>query len=143
MHAERKLMASQQYRSEQLERTLRGLHVAVPGIKASVVVNVEGLLVAAYPPGNEDNPHENPTSSPQVAAMAATLIGLAETTLNRLDQGDLKRLMIDADNGTMVIYPANRASLAVLVEKGTKLGKVLYAVSQVRDEVMEILKIKD
>lgn len=136
-------MSGQQYRSEQLERALKALHVAVPGIKASVVVNIEGLLVAAYPPGNEDNPHENPTSSPQVAAMAATLIGLAETTLNRLRQGELKRLMIDAENGTMVVYPASRASLAVLVEKGTKLGKVLYAVSQVRDDVMEILRIKD
>lgn len=136
-------MFSQQYRSERLERALKGLHVAVPGIRASVVVNIEGLLVAAYPPGDDDDPHKNPTSSPQVAAMAATLIGLAETTLNRLNQGDLKRLMIDADNGTMVVYPANRASLAVLVEKGTKLGKVLYAISQVRDEVMEILRIKD
>ncbi|NJL92562.1 MAG: hypothetical protein HC915_01970 [Anaerolineae bacterium] len=114
-------MPNQQYRSEQLERTLKGLHVAVPGIRASVVVNIEGLLVAAYPPGNDNNPHENPTSSPQVAAMAATLIGLAETTLNRLNQGDLKRLMIDADNGTMVVYPANRASLAVLVEKAPSL----------------------
>ena len=136
-------MSSGQYRSEQLERALKGLHLAVPGIKASVVVNIEGLLVAAYPPGNEDNPHENPTSSPQVAAMAATLIGLAETTLRRLDQGDLKRLMIDADEGTMVVYPASRASLAVLVEKGTKLGRVLYAVAQIRDEVMEILRIKE
>lgn len=131
------------YRSEQLERALKSLHVAIPGIKASVVVNIEGLLVAAYPPGNEDDPYENPTSSPQVAAMAATLIGLAETTLKRLDQGDLKRLMIDADNGTMVVYPANRASLAVLVEKGTRLGKVLYAVSQIRDEVMSILQLKE
>jgi predicted regulator of Ras-like GTPase activity (Roadblock/LC7/MglB family) len=134
---------SEQYRSERLERALRSLHVAIPGIKASVVVNIEGLLVAAYPPGDEDNPHENPTSSPQVAAMAATLIGLAETTLRRLEQGDLKRLMIDAEEGTMVVYPANRASLAVLVEKGTKLGRVLYAVSQVRDTVMEILEIKE
>src|SRR5574341_649072 len=136
-------MSSQQYRSEKLERTLKGLHIAVPGIKASVVVNIEGLLVAAYPPSNEENPYENPTSSPQVAAMAATLIGLAETTLTRLEQGDLKRLMIDAENGTMVIYPASRASLAVLVEKGTKLGRVLFAVAQVRDEVMEILRIKE
>ena len=136
-------MFGQQYRSERLERALKSLHVAVPGIKASVVVNIEGLLVAAYPPTNEENPYENPTSSPQVAAMAATLIGLAETTLMRLEQGDLKRLMIDADNGTMVVYPANRASLAVLVEKGTKLGRVLFAVAQVRDEVMEILRIRD
>lgn len=132
-----------EYRSEQLERSLKGLHMAVPGIKASVVVNVEGLLVAAYPPGNDDDPHINPTSSPQVAAMSATLIGLAETTLRRLDQGDLQRLMIDAEEGTMVIYPASRASLAVLVEKGTKLGKVLLAVSLVRDDVMEILRIKE
>jgi predicted regulator of Ras-like GTPase activity (Roadblock/LC7/MglB family) len=51
--------------------------------------------------------------------------------------------MIDAENGTMVVYPASRASLAVLVEKGTKLGKVLYAVSQIRDNVMDILQIKD
>ena len=136
-------MSGQQYRSEQLERALKGLHVAIPSIKASVVVNIEGLLVAAYPPGNDDAPHENPTSSPQVAAMAATLIGLAETTLHRLEQGELKRLMIDAENGTMVVYPASRASLAVLVEKGTKLGKVLYAVSQIRDNVMDILQIKE
>lgn len=137
------VMTNQQYRSERLERALRGLHVAVPGIKASVVVNIEGLLVAAFPPTDDNNPYENPTSSPQVAAMAATLIGLAETTLNRLNQGELKRLMIDAEEGTMVIYPANRASLAVLVEKGTKLGRVLFAVSQVRDEVMDILQIRD
>jgi predicted regulator of Ras-like GTPase activity (Roadblock/LC7/MglB family) len=136
-------MRGQTYRSERLERALKSLHVAVPGIKASVVVNIEGLLVASYPPGDEDNPHENPTSSPQVAAMAATLIGLAETTLRRLNQGDLKRLMIDAENGTMVVYPATRASLAVLVEKGTQLGKVLYAVSQIRDDVMDILQLKD
>jgi len=131
------------YRSEQLERTLRGLHMAVPGIKASVVVNVEGLLVASYPPSDDDDINRNPSNSPQVAAMAATLIGLAETTLKRLQQGELKRLMIDAENGTMVVYPANKASLAVLVEKGTKLGKVLFAVSQVRDSVMEILQLKD
>ncbi len=133
----------QQYRSEQLERTLKGLHLAVPGIRASVVVNIEGLLVAAYPPSDEDNPYENPTSSPQVAAMSATLIGLAESTVKRLEQGELKRLLIDADEGTMIIYPASRASLAVLVEHGTKLGKVLYAISQVREEVMNILRIKD
>jgi predicted regulator of Ras-like GTPase activity (Roadblock/LC7/MglB family) len=117
--------------------------MAVPGIKASVVVNVEGLLVASYPPSDDDDINRNPSNSPQVAAMAATLIGLAETTLKRLQQGELKRLMIDAENGTMVVYPANKASLAVLVEKGTKLGRVLFAVSQVRDSVMEILQLKD
>ena len=55
-------------------------------------IALRGLLVAAFPPGNEENPYENPTSSPQVAAMSATLIGLAERTLGRLAPADLAEL---------------------------------------------------
>ena len=128
-----------EYRSEILERTLRTLHTAVPGILASVVVNIDGLLVSAYPPGNEDNLTENPTSSPQVAAMAATLIGLAERTLGRLAQGELERLLMEGEEGVMVVYPAGRAALAVLVAKDVKMGNVLYAAARARDDVMKIL----
>lgn len=128
-----------EYRSETLERTLRTLHMAVPGIIASVIVNIDGLLVSAYPPGNDDNFTENPTSSPQVAAMAATLIGLAERTLGRLAQGDLERLLMEGEDGTMIVYPAGRAALAVLVAKNTKMGQVLYAAARARNDVIKIL----
>ncbi|NLX09082.1 MAG: hypothetical protein GXY36_05465 [Chloroflexi bacterium] len=128
-----------EYRSELLERTLQILHEAVPGIIASVIVNIDGLLVSAYPPGNEDNYTENPTSSPQVAAMAATLIGLAERTLGRLAQGDLERLLMEGEDGVMVVYPAGRAALAVLVRKDVMLGRVLYAAARARNDVMKIL----
>lgn len=128
-----------EYRSEILERTLRTLHAAVPGIIASVIVNVDGLLVSAYPPGNDDDYSENPTSSPQVAAMAATLMGLAERTLGRLAQGELERLLMEGEEGVMIVYPAGRASLAILVEKDVKMGMVLYASSRVRNDVMKIL----
>jgi predicted regulator of Ras-like GTPase activity (Roadblock/LC7/MglB family) len=128
-----------EYRSETLERTLRTLHTAVPGIIASVIVNIDGLLVSAYPPGNDENFTENPTSSPQVAAMAATLIGLAERTLGRLAQGDLERLLMEGEDGVMVVYPAGRAALAVLVKKDARLGNVLYATSRARNDVMKIL----
>ncbi|NDJ76111.1 MAG: hypothetical protein GYB65_07615 [Chloroflexi bacterium] len=128
-----------EYRSETLERTLRTLHTAVPGIIASVIVNIDGLLVSAYPPGDDDSYHENPTSSPQVAAMAATLIGLAERTLGRLAQGDMERLLIEGEDGVMLVYPAGRAALAVLVRKDVKIGMVLYATSRARNDVMKIL----
>lgn len=128
-----------EYRSEILERTLRTLHTAVPGIIASVIVNIDGLLVSAYPPGNEDDYSENPTSSPQVAAMAATLTGLAERTLGRLAQGELERLLMEGEEGVMIVYPAGRATLAVLVEKDVKMGMVLYAASRARNDVMKIL----
>jgi hypothetical protein len=130
---------AQPYRSELLERKLKTLHYATSGVIASVIVNVDGLLVAAYPPGDESNPHENPTSSPQVAAMAATLIGLAERTLGRLAQGDLERLLMEGEQGVMVIYPAGRASVAVLCAKDVRLSRVLYATKRAAAEIKEIL----
>jgi predicted regulator of Ras-like GTPase activity (Roadblock/LC7/MglB family) len=130
---------STQYRSEALEEKLRILHSVVEGVKATVIVNNDGLLVAAYPPGDEDDPHNNPTSSPQVAAMSATLIGLAERTLRRLAQGDLERLLMEGEEGVMVVYPAGRASLAVLVENDAKLAHVLFAAKKAAAEVAEIL----
>lgn len=126
-------------REEKLERTLKTLHSAVEGIKATVIVNIDGLLVAAFPPGDEENPHENPTSSPQVAAMSATLIGLAERTLGRLAQGDLERLLMEGEEGVMVVYPAGRASLAVLAEKDARMAYILYATKRAAAEVAQIL----
>lgn len=130
---------AQEYRSEKLEESLRKLHQAVVGIKATVIVNIDGLLVAAFPPGDEDNPHENPTSSPQVAAMSATLIGLAERTLGRLAQGDLERLLMEGQEGVMVVYPAGRASVAVLADKHARMAHVLTATKIAASEVQEIL----
>jgi predicted regulator of Ras-like GTPase activity (Roadblock/LC7/MglB family) len=130
---------AQKYRSDELEEKLKTLHAVVDGVKATVIVNIDGLLVAAYPAGDEDNPHENPTSSPQVAAMSATLIGLAERTLGRLAQGDLERLLMEGELGVIVVYPAGRASLAVLVEKDARLAHVLFAAKKAAAEVAEIL----
>ncbi len=130
---------STQYRSEALEEKLRTLHSVVEGVKATVIVNNDGLLVAAFPPEDEDDPNANPTSSPQVAAMSATLIGLAERTLRRLAQGDLERLLMEGEEGVMVVYPAGRASLAVLVENDAKLAHVLFATKKAAAEVAEIL----
>jgi predicted regulator of Ras-like GTPase activity (Roadblock/LC7/MglB family) len=126
-------------REERLENTLSSLFSAVEGIKATVVVNNDGLLVAAFPPGDEENPHENPTSSPQVAAMSATLIGLAERTLGRLAQGDLQRLLMEGEEGVMVVYPAGRASLAVLAEKDARMSYILFATKKAASEVEQIL----
>lgn len=130
---------AQETREKRLEDALKTLHYAVEGIKATVIVNIDGLLVTAFPPGDDENPHKNPTSSPQVAAMSATLIGLAERTLGRLAQGDLERLLMEGEEGVMVVYPAGRASLAVLTEKGARLSHVLFATRKAAAEVAEVL----
>jgi predicted regulator of Ras-like GTPase activity (Roadblock/LC7/MglB family) len=133
-------MSRPKFRQELIDETLRRLHIAVEGIKASVVVNRDGLLVASFPPGDDSDPLANPTSSPQVAAMAATLIGLAERTLGRLEQGELERLLMEGEEGVMVVYPAGRATLAVLVDKEQKLGPVLYAAARTAKDVANVLQ---
>ncbi|MDX2138979.1 MAG: roadblock/LC7 domain-containing protein [Chloroflexota bacterium] len=130
---------AQESRSAKLENTLQTLHVAVDGVRASVIVNIDGLLVAAFPPSDDENPHQNPTSSPQVAAMSATLVGLAVKTLGRLAQGNLERLMMEGEEGVLVIFPAGRASLAVLAEKDARLSHILYAAKRAAAEVETIL----
>jgi predicted regulator of Ras-like GTPase activity (Roadblock/LC7/MglB family) len=126
-------------RQELIDGMLRKMHAVVQGIKASVVVNRDGLLVAAYPANDDEDYLENPTSSPQVAAMSATLIGLAERTLGRLRQGDLERLLMEGEMGVMVVYPAGRATLAVLVDKDQKIGQVLYAAAKTAKDIAGVL----
>lgn len=133
-------MSKPKFREEVINEALRKLHFVVQGVKASVVVNRDGLLVASYPAGDEGDVLSNPTSSPQVAAMSATLIGLAERTLGRLAQGEMERLLIEGEHGTMVVYPAGRATLAVLLDKDQKIGPLLYAASRTAKEIADVLK---
>ena len=128
----------QEYRSEILERTLKKLHVVLDGVKASVIVNVDGLLVASYPPERDEA--DNPTNSPQVAAMAATLIGLAENTLDRLAQGRLDRILMEGEEGVLLVYPAGRvAAVAVQLENHARLERAFCAASKAAEEVVEVL----
>jgi predicted regulator of Ras-like GTPase activity (Roadblock/LC7/MglB family) len=137
------MMRKTRYRSQDLEHTLRQLHYAVKGIKASVIVNIDGLLMAAYPSTDYDNYDDNPTSSPQVAAMAATLVGLADRVLKRLAQGDMRRLWMEADEGFMIVYPAESAMLAILVDKETKPSMLMYAARRALEEIKRTLGLAE
>jgi hypothetical protein len=117
------------YRVDILEDRLRELTESIPGIMGSVIVSIEGFVVAAYPPADDDL--SQPTSTPQIAAMAATLIALGEEALTRLAQGKIERLLIEGEHGAMIVYPINRnAALAAMVDKRAKLGLTLLTVAQ-------------
>ena len=128
------------YRTDLLEAVLQELCDKLEGIQGAVIVSIEGFVVAAYSP-QADNMEEGPTSSPQVAAMAATLIALGERTLSRLAQGEMIRLLIEGNDGGMLVVPANRrASVAVMVNRQAKMGLVLYGLQQTAKEISNILE---
>jgi predicted regulator of Ras-like GTPase activity (Roadblock/LC7/MglB family) len=134
---------AQVYRTELLEDALKEVCDKLDGVQGAVIVSIEGFVVAAYTPyeGDDDIDEEGPTSSPQVAAMAATLIALGERTLARLAQGEMIRLLIEGNDGGMLVVPANRrASVAAMVDKEPKMGLVLYALQQSTRKISDILE---
>jgi uncharacterized protein len=103
-------------------------------------------VVAAYPPAEHGDYHSasHATSTPQVAAMAATLIALSEQTLTRLAQGAIERLMIEGEDGAMIVYPINRkAALAAMIDKKAKIGLTLMAVKRTAAALADVLSGTD
>ena len=126
-------------RSEALLRSLAALHQAAPEIRGSAIVTHDGLVVTAYPPGWDTDIHD-PTGGENVAAMAAVVVGLAEKTLTRLDQGGLTRVVMDGERGSVAVFPATADStLALLIAKDAKLGLILQAARQAADQIRTIL----
>lgn len=129
-----------EYRSDALHRSLAALHRTAPGIRGSAIITNDGLVIAVYPPG-WDSDIQDPTGGENVAAMAAVVAGVAERTMTRLDQGELERLMLEGEKGTMSIFPiTDDAALALLIDKDAKLGLTLHAARKTADEVRAVLK---
>ena len=133
---------AQIYKTDLLEGALKEMCSKLEGVQGAVIVSIEGFVVAAYSPLESDMDEEDsPTSSPQVAAMAATLIALGERTLSRLAQGEMIRLLIEGNDGGMLVVPANRrSSVAVMVGREAKMGLVLYALQQSAKKISHILE---
>ncbi|OQY48050.1 MAG: hypothetical protein B6242_03395 [Anaerolineaceae bacterium 4572_78] len=120
------------YRTELLEQELEKLCHSLDSVQGAVIVSIEGFVVASYAPPSDvavdDEDEEGATNSPQVAAMAATLIALGERTLARLAQGDLQRLLLEGETGAMLVVPASkRAAVALMVRNDAKMGLSLYS----------------
>jgi predicted regulator of Ras-like GTPase activity (Roadblock/LC7/MglB family) len=130
------------YRVNILEDRLRQLTESVPGIMGTVIVSIEGFVVAAYPPSEQSSLASaiDMSSTSQVAAMAAALIALGEQTLGRLAQGQMERLLIEGGDGAIIVYPINQnAALAAMVDKNAKMGMVLVAIARAATAFGDVL----
>ncbi len=128
-------------RSESLLRSLADLHRAAPEIRGSAVLTHDGLVIASYPPGwDADTLRDDPTGGQNVAAMSAVVVTQAERTVARLGQGELERVLVEGERGTVGIFPVTSdAALALLIAKDVKLGLVLHAARQAAGQLRAIL----
>jgi uncharacterized protein len=128
-----------EYRSEALHRALAAFHQAAPGLHGSAVISQDGLVIAVYPPGWDGDIHD-PLGGDNVSAMAAVVAELAGKTLSRLAQGQLERVLMEGERGTVGVFPVTRdAALAVLITKEAKLGLTVQAARRATDQIRLIL----
>ena len=129
-----------EYRSDVLRRTLATLHRTAPDVRGSAIITMDGLVITLFPPGWDSN-IQDPTGGENVAAISAVVVGQAEKTMKRLAQGELERILMEGENGTIAVFPITADSaLAMLIKKDAKLGLTLHAARHAADDLRDILK---
>ena len=130
---------AKRYRVELLQDELTTLCDKVAGLDQAVVVSLDGFVVASHPVATDDD--TAPLESPNVAATAASAISLGEGALNRLEHGEFERLIIEGEQGAMIIYPikGTDAALVAMVSKEARMGLASLAMRQSTDTLADIL----
>jgi predicted regulator of Ras-like GTPase activity (Roadblock/LC7/MglB family) len=122
-------MAIQLSRAERLQRVLEELKEQSQDIRGALLVTENGLVVASVIDEAEE-----------FGAIAANLFDLSRKASHRLEQGDVERIVIDAELGTIVIFPAGpHVSLTAIVNKDAKLGLILQLVARTVPRVAEMV----
>jgi hypothetical protein len=131
-----------EYREERLVRLLREqIHENIEGVLESVIVTNDGLVVATYPGSTDDESTQDDTGgSHWVAALAAEIIAQSRRAFGQLAQGQVGRILIDGESGSMIVVPAGgQAALAVMVDVQTKLGIAMFQIGRVAEHIGELL----
>jgi predicted regulator of Ras-like GTPase activity (Roadblock/LC7/MglB family) len=119
-------------REERLAGALDELMAESPDIQAAALVSMDGFTMAsALPEGMQED---------RVGAMSAAILGLGERAAAELGRGHLTQVFIEGDDGYVVLIAAgSKAVLTTLARTESKLGLVLYDMSQTAETISEIL----
>jgi predicted regulator of Ras-like GTPase activity (Roadblock/LC7/MglB family) len=104
------------------------------GIESSAVVRRDGVLIEADLPGGEE---ENEA----FAAMAAAMLGAAETATSELRQGVPRRVILEMGDRRIVEVGAGPVALLVAsVGAGIQFAKALLEIDRAAHEIRGIVK---
>lgn len=99
-------MNAQSDKVSEIRSILRELIGRATGMEASAVISRDGLSTAA-----ELGEHVDPD---QLGAMCAALLGLADTTANELQRGNLKLVLLDGDKGILLLVHIGKTHVLAL-----------------------------
>ena len=117
-----------------LRPLLRSFNSASEDIEASAVITGDGLSIA-WVLDEEVDPD-------RFGAMCASLLALANRTAQEISRGTLKQVLVEGENGTMLlVYAGNDAVLAVAARPTVNLGKVFIDARKTALKISSVLEV--
>ena len=115
-----------------LTELLRKLESVNPDVQGSSIVSVQGLPICSA--------LARDVNDGIVSAMSAAIQSVSERAVEELARGALKRILIEGEDGTIILSKAgNNAILCVLTKKDSKLGMVFLNIQSVAKKISELL----
>ena len=126
-------------RSDLLQASLRRLCLVMEQVKSCVIVDSDGLLIAACPNNNDVSLPEVAIDSSELGALAARLASIGQRTMDRLAQGKPGRMVLEGEAGTLLAFPVGSVALVVLVQADANLAQALFASQKAAVEIESAL----
>ncbi len=102
-------------RAQDIRQALEGLNASSADIEASALISIDGLLIDSVMPQGMDED--------RIGAMSAALLSLGERTARELGRGRLERVLVQGENGYVIMTAAGEeAVLTVLTKAEVRLG---------------------
>ena len=119
-------------RVDQLTDSLYELQASTADIEASVIVSVDGLVIASALPSD--------ATEDRVAAMSAAMLSLGERIAMELGRGALEQLYVKGDRGYVILMSVGEeAVLTVLAHGRAKLGLVFLEMGRAVERLTRLL----
>jgi predicted regulator of Ras-like GTPase activity (Roadblock/LC7/MglB family) len=100
-----------------IRQILRALNSSSHEVDASAAITTDGLIIASALNGNVD--------SDRFGAMCASLLALADRAAQEIERGALRQVLIEGENGTMLLVRAGPdTALALSARPTANLGMV-------------------
>ena len=102
------------------------------GIKAAILLSKEGLPIASALPASLEEA--------EIAAMAASILGVADLAAERMEQGILEEVLMTNEKGLIIMRSAGEKAILVLAaSKNVKTGLLVYAARTASEKIAPLL----
>lgn len=115
----------------ELQNILKDLQSQTPDIIASMIVRFDGLSIASNVPDTVDRS--------LLGALTAAAMGISKRVVEQLGQGEMKKTLIEGEEGQLILYGMKNAVLSLLLRKNANLGLIFLLLEQAAEKISKWL----